>query len=206
MENSLQKNQINRIRVIEKYCKGEKVLDLGCGSGRISDALFKKGYNVEGIDISKMLIEKAKKRNKNIKFSVGDANKLTLSKKYDTIILYGILEYLQINPSEMLEKLKNNLKENGRIIIGVPNTNSLRRRLKHLLGMEPVDDLLPKYQFTKKRVFRVIEKTKSYRILVFTSPKIGFLFGQQIFMPDFLAEDLICAIEKKSNIWRNNNN
>lgn len=60
--------------------KKDKILDLACGYGRFTIPLAKKGYNIEGIDITPVLIEKAKKDAKkqkvSINFRVGDMRRL----------------------------------------------------------------------------------------------------------------------------------
>ena len=40
--------------------KGEKILDMGIGTGRFASLLAKKGASIEGIDISEKMINKAK--------------------------------------------------------------------------------------------------------------------------------------------------
>jgi ubiquinone/menaquinone biosynthesis C-methylase UbiE len=66
-----------------KLFKKEKVkniLDIGCGEGRNCRYLAQKGFNVTGIDISKLAIKiarkKAKQSNLKIKYIVGDMKKL----------------------------------------------------------------------------------------------------------------------------------
>lgn len=60
--------------------KKDKILDVGCGYGRFTIPLAKKGYSIEGIDITPALIDKAKrdakKEKMNISFKIGDMRKL----------------------------------------------------------------------------------------------------------------------------------
>jgi ubiquinone/menaquinone biosynthesis C-methylase UbiE len=51
------------------------ILDVGCGSGKISEYLYKKGYIVTGIDINKKALEENKKRNVDITYSEADITK-----------------------------------------------------------------------------------------------------------------------------------
>lgn len=55
---------------------GGKVLDAGCGSGRDTGLFNEKGFKVTGLDISRNLLEEAKKRYKGIDFVEGDMLKL----------------------------------------------------------------------------------------------------------------------------------
>ena len=59
-------------------------LDIGCGTGALSFALFERGYSVTGVDVAPEMIKQAKKRNvrNKINFSVGDVlNGLGFSSK-----------------------------------------------------------------------------------------------------------------------------
>jgi 2-polyprenyl-3-methyl-5-hydroxy-6-metoxy-1,4-benzoquinol methylase len=69
---------INDIK--NKISKKHKILDVGCGYGRISVPLAMQGYNISGVDISSNLIASAKKYAKKekvkINFKIGDMCKL----------------------------------------------------------------------------------------------------------------------------------
>lgn len=55
---------------------GGKYLDLGCGSGNYTNALFQKGVNICGLDISQEMLSKAKLKNPKIDWIQGDAKAL----------------------------------------------------------------------------------------------------------------------------------
>lgn len=52
-----------------------KILDVGCGSGKVSEYLQAKDYNITGIDINKKALEENKKRNSNITYLEADITK-----------------------------------------------------------------------------------------------------------------------------------
>ncbi len=57
--------------------KGGKVLDSGCGTGNFSLGLALRGYNVEGIDISRAMLQRARLKKKqagleNVEFKEWD--------------------------------------------------------------------------------------------------------------------------------------
>ncbi len=97
--------------------KGDKILDLGCGSGRDCFFLARKGVKVTGIDISKVAIEKAKefakKENLDIQFDVGNIEELPYdNKSFDKIISAYTIQDTDIDKvsKEMHRVLKNNGK------------------------------------------------------------------------------------------------
>ena len=53
-----------------------KCLDIGCGSGNYTGALATKGLDIEGIDISEEMLNKARRKYPSIRFSQGDAKNL----------------------------------------------------------------------------------------------------------------------------------
>ncbi|MEN4007520.1 MAG: class I SAM-dependent methyltransferase [Methanobacteriaceae archaeon] len=48
------------------YNKSLKIIDIGCGTGRHSIELTKRGYNMMGIDLSESQLKRAKKRRNHI--------------------------------------------------------------------------------------------------------------------------------------------
>lgn len=54
-------------------------LDVGCGSGNYTEAIFERGFNICGVDISEEMLAKAMKKNSQIKWILGDAKSLPFS-------------------------------------------------------------------------------------------------------------------------------
>lgn len=57
-----------------------KYLDIGCGSGNYTHALFNTGIEMVGIDISEEMLSKAKDKNNSIKWVHGDARQMPFPK------------------------------------------------------------------------------------------------------------------------------
>ncbi len=104
--------------------KNDKILDLACGYGRITIPLAKKGYNIEGIDITKDLIDYAKKKSKII-FKVGDMRDLPYkNENFDKIIcLWSSFNHILIQKDQIkvINEIFRVLKNNGICIIDLPN-------------------------------------------------------------------------------------
>ena len=111
-----------------KYIKrNSKILDAGCGAGKIALDIVKNN-TVEGIDISKKMIDLCNQEfvannidKKKYSFKYGNVFELNLKKEsYDGIIALGFLEY-QNDENKSLEFLFNLLKPNGYLILSGPN-------------------------------------------------------------------------------------
>jgi len=85
---------LQEVGFIEKeiaFNKNISILDVGCGTGRHSIELAKRGYKVTGFDISKDQLEAAKIKAKNAKVEIEflqlDARNFRLDKKFDLAIM-----------------------------------------------------------------------------------------------------------------------
>ena len=127
---------------------GEAILDIGCGNGIITMAVGSMGYQVTGIDSSKKTIDTAQASNNlpNVKFIVVDAGKITLPQgKFSAIICSEVLEHLH-DPASLLMIIKKILKEDGILIVTVPNGRGPRE----LMVTKPVQYLQKKNNFIWK--------------------------------------------------------
>ncbi len=130
----------------ENVAPKSNVLDVGCGNGLISMSLGKAGHSVLGIDISEKAIEKAKTKNNlsNVKFAVASAEELSETNiKYDAVICSEVLEHLN-EPSSLLKYIYRSMKDDGILIVTVPNGKGPRETLitKPVIAMQKKDNWL----------------------------------------------------------------
>ena len=65
--------------------KGEKILDLGCGTGDLSEKMSKSGADVVGIDASAKMIEKTRTKYLDIPFQIANAESFRGGEKFDAV-------------------------------------------------------------------------------------------------------------------------
>jgi SAM-dependent methyltransferase len=94
------------------------VLDIGCGTGYLLHKLESKGWEVQGIEPGKPALFGSEKYKIPIINDFFPSNKL--NGKFDVVICSLVLEHI-IDPADFIRKIKQVLKENGTVVIGVPN-------------------------------------------------------------------------------------
>lgn len=80
------------------------VLDVGCGQGDLYNYIKNNKIKYCGIDISKLMIEKAKKKNPNIKFFQKDFLKENLEENFDYVVASGAFSFKTTNQYEYIQK------------------------------------------------------------------------------------------------------
>ncbi|MCF6320120.1 MAG: methyltransferase domain-containing protein [Proteobacteria bacterium] len=115
----------------------ESVLDLGCGPGRHCLALAQMGYTVTGLDMSQFLLDKAKKKAKdmslNVTFVQADMLNYEVGKKQDLIVnmfnSFGYFDTPEKN-QQVINNAYHNLKTIGTFIIDTVGKETLARNIE----------------------------------------------------------------------------
>lgn len=105
--------------------RGARVLDAGCGSGRVGGFLAKAGHDVVGVDVDPVLIEAATQDHPDSRWIVQDLAELDLpaagvAEPFDAIVSAGnVMTFLAPSTRrEVLRRLRLQLRADGRAAIG----------------------------------------------------------------------------------------
>ncbi|MDX1883847.1 class I SAM-dependent methyltransferase [Mycolicibacterium sp. 120270] len=105
--------------------RGARILDAGCGPGRLGGQLAAAGHHVVGVDVDPVLIEAAEQDNPGPRWLVGDLAELDLPARgipdpFDVIVAAGnVMTFLAPGTrTEVLTRLRRHLASDGRAVIG----------------------------------------------------------------------------------------
>lgn len=123
---------VSRIKITKDFVKGNnnKILDVGCGVGYLSDVLFGKYSLYIGTDLLKQNVSIANDiyANKSTVFTTEDifsnTGKNVRENYFDYVIMLELIEHVD-NPGEYVRQSMRLLKTNGFLIMSTPNATSI---------------------------------------------------------------------------------
>jgi 2-polyprenyl-3-methyl-5-hydroxy-6-metoxy-1,4-benzoquinol methylase len=101
--------------------RGSRVLDAGCGTGRLSGALQARGHEVVGVDIDPALIEAAEADHPGPHYVVADLSELALDQDpFDAALLAGNVLVFVAPGSEqtVLRRVADQVRPDGVVVTG----------------------------------------------------------------------------------------
>ena len=105
--------------------RGARILDAGCGPGRLGGYLSAAGHEVVGVDVDPALIEAAEQDYPGPHWLVGDLAELDLPSRgidtpFDVIVSAGnVMTFLAPSTRvQVLSRLRAHLRDDGRAVIG----------------------------------------------------------------------------------------
>lgn len=210
---------VNRAEKIISLCKGKTVLHLGCADYPFSREQYEAGnllhqkitdvakYAV-GVDISAEGIAFLSSLGyKNL--LVGDAEKLeglNINQQFDVVVAGEILEHLS-NPGMFFSGIKFFLKNNGILILSVPNAHAVKSFIRILLlrkelihpdhvyyfSQATIDHFCNRYGLKIREVFYYLTKSKNIvKRLVF----LPFFYFIK-YLCSCIGDGLIFVVEKE---------
>ena len=162
------------IKFFKNYSKRGKLLDLGCGQGRDSISLAKLGYDVTGIDNSKVgitqMLETSKLKKLNLTGIVDDIYKVKIPKKYDFVLLDSMFHFEKKDYKKeklFLERIIKEIKNGGVIAIFVWKSKRIENELLKIINNQPIklkvlEDKYVKYpKYNMEYRMYIVQKIKN---------------------------------------------
>jgi len=108
-----------------RIAPGARVLDVGCGVGRWSRLLARRGARVTGIDLAPTMIREARRRTSaqglaaRCRFLIGDCARLGLTERFELILSVTVQQHILDDQAlcESLRGLRAHLAKGGRVVL-----------------------------------------------------------------------------------------
>lgn len=118
---------------------GERILDLGCGEGALTEKLAASGAEVVGVDASSEQVAAARARGLDARVMNGES--LTFSREFDAVMSNAALHWMR-NPDAVLAGVARTLKPGGRFVGemgGAGNVATIARAVSAALEARGID-------------------------------------------------------------------
>ncbi len=131
---------------------GERVLDLGSGTGQLTSTVAASGAEVVGIDHSADMVAQARRNFPGLRFEVGDARTFTVDEPFDAVFSNAVLHWVMPpGAGEAVARVWLALRPGGRFVAefgghgNVANLMAALRGAMEELGLRSFDALSPWY-------------------------------------------------------------
>jgi trans-aconitate 2-methyltransferase len=108
---------------------GERVLDLGCGTGQLTAQIAAAGAEVVGIDRSEEMVAQARRNYPQLRFEVADARTFTVEQRFDAVFSNAVLHWVK-PAAAAVDRIWLALKPGGRFVAEFGGHGNIR----HICG------------------------------------------------------------------------
>jgi len=130
---------------------GERILDIGCGTGQLTAEIAKSGASVIGIDRSAEMIGRARNNYPELRFEIAGAAQFSSAEPFDAVFSNAALHWMK-NAAEVVSAMARALRSGGRLVAefgGKGNVESFVRECaaawSETVGGAPGPELNPWY-------------------------------------------------------------
>jgi trans-aconitate 2-methyltransferase len=104
---------------------GERILDLGCGTGHLTAQIAESGAHVLGVDRSAEMVAAARVAYPNLKFEISDARNLPYHEEFDAVFSNATLHWIH-EPELVLQGICRALRPGGRFVAELGGKKNIR--------------------------------------------------------------------------------
>ncbi len=128
---------------------GERILDIGCGTGQLTAEIARSGATVTGVDSSTGMIAQARRNYPELRFELADVCSLSYDGEFDAVFSNAALHWVK-RADDAAGAMSRALKAGGRLVVEFGGRGNVRRLLdavRRALESEggAVDDVNPWY-------------------------------------------------------------
>ena len=186
--------QLNLLTKNLKTLKPKKILEAGCGTGRILLPLTKKGFKIEGFDLSKNMLSILNKKNPSIKTKIGDIEKIPYKNEtFDFVYSITVLIHLP-KIEKAISELYRVTKKDGILIFDLSNKDSIWTKLSVLIQPNKKRTIL----YSRKDIKKILKKYNYEITGLFSYGRIFYKVPIIKYVASFLDKNLPLPISFRS--------
>lgn len=107
---------------------GERILDLGCGTGYLAHQIKEHGALVKGIDASPEMVAKAQESYPDVDFAVADATDFHFDEQFDAVFSNATLHWVK-NADAAIKCVYESLKPGGRFVAEMGGKGNMKHMI-----------------------------------------------------------------------------
>ena len=112
---------------------GERILDLGCGTGHLTAEIAAVGALTVGIDQSADMIAQARRQFPDLRFEVCDAREIPFTGEFDAVFSNAALHWIP-EAEKVIRGVARALKPSGRFVAEMGGKGNIRRLVEAIAG------------------------------------------------------------------------
>ena len=175
--------------------EGKKVLEIGCGDGRLTGQLVGKAAAITAIDPDEISIEAAGRNIGGVNFLVGSGEKLDFADETFDIVLFGYSLHHQ-DGVKALSEARRVARPNGQILIIEPRDEGEYSRLVSIFETDEIARLRKTYDYISSGSFNVLRRDTYCVDYPFADDQALYAY----FMKNYMVEPDDSAVEKMQAI------
>jgi trans-aconitate methyltransferase len=121
---------------------GERILDVGCGTGHLTAEIAASGVQIVGIDQSAEMIAQARERYPHLRFGVCDAREIPFTGEFDAVFSNAALHWIP-EAEKVIRGIARALKPTGRFVAEMGGKGNIRRLVEAIAAACPAAGIDP---------------------------------------------------------------
>ena len=105
---------------------GERILDLGCGTGHLTDQIAQRGADVLGVDASPDMIGQARQNFPKLRFQLENAGEMKFENEFDAVFSNAALHWMT-DAENVASAVSRALRRNGRLVAELGGRRNIGR-------------------------------------------------------------------------------
>jgi len=109
--------------------KGERVLDIGCGTGHLTSQIADRGAEVVGLDASLSMIAQARQNFPKLKFQLADVRDFTVDQPFDALFSNAALHWVR-EAESAIACMSRAVRSGGRLVLEMGGQGNIARIMR----------------------------------------------------------------------------